>query len=47
MTVRGCGISRIAIRYCHYLCAIGDWTRDYGKGKGDDLVVANPAFAAI
>ena len=48
MTVRGCGISRIAIRYCHYLCAIGDWTRDYGKGKGDDLgVVANLFVASI
>ena len=40
-----CGISRIAVCHCHYLCEVGDWARDYGTGKGDDLNgVANPAI---
>lgn len=34
---RRCGVSWFAIRYCDYLCAIGDWTRDYGASSGDDL----------
>lgn len=43
-----CGFSWFAVRHCHYLCEIGDWAWNYGKGKGDGLeVVANPAFAAI
>ena len=48
MTVRGCGISRIAVCHCHYLCEVGDWARDYGAGSGDDLgVVANLFVASI
>ena len=42
-----CGVNRLAVCHCHYLCKIGDWTRDYGTGKGNGLtLVANPAFAS-
>lgn len=42
-----CGVSRIAVCHCHYLCEVGDWSRDYGKSQGDDLGwEANLTFAA-
>ena len=31
--------ARPAAGYCDYLREIGDWTRDYGSGKGDGLSV--------
>ncbi len=41
-------INRAIVCYRYYLCEIGDWAGDYGKGSGNDLVVeANSAFAAI
>ena len=38
-----CGVNRLAVCHCHYLCEIGDWARDYGAGTGDDLDVESLA----